>query len=158
MNPARRFPSRRVRTLGATLIELLVAVILLTLGLLPLLLALNKIYVYSFSMGTRAEAQLLAAEKLDELKEAGFLTIETDYIAGADSCVITEDTLVARTFYRVTKISYQKFTDNTTLVEASGADVPTDYLKIKSAVSWSQDTVVMVRTATALIAREGSFE
>ncbi|RMH56256.1 MAG: hypothetical protein D6679_10015 [Candidatus Hydrogenedentota bacterium] len=143
---------------GATLIEILVAVILLSLGLLPLLLALNRTVTNTYSLGTRSEALLLAAEKIDELRAEGFGEIEANILAGADSAVINEGALEEKPFFRTTEIIYQKDLGGMNLVDASPADVPTDYIKLKSTVRWLVENRPLERSVTALMAREGALE
>ncbi|MEK8022273.1 MAG: hypothetical protein AAB229_00530 [Candidatus Hydrogenedentota bacterium] len=149
---------RSQRTRGATIIELIVAVIILGVGLLPLVLALNKIYTNTYSLGTRGEAQLLAAEKIDELKSLGYLKIATDSLAGSDSVVYQDDAVVMKPFSRSTEISYIKYNGGTSFVDADSADVPTDYIQLKTEVRWATDTAVYSRNLTALLTKEGALE
>lgn len=149
---------RGSRVRAATLIELLVAVVILSLGLLPLLLALNRIYTHTYSLGTRSEAVLLAAEKLDELKSLGFLAIETDSMAGTDSIVINEGALSRKPFSRKTEISYEKAVSGTSFVDANPADAPTNYIKLKSTVSWQVESGLVERSLTAMMTRDGTLE
>jgi Tfp pilus assembly protein PilV len=148
---------RMSRFRGATLVELLVAVIILSVGLLPLVLAMNKIFTNTYSMGTRSEAQLLAAEKVDELKSYGFATLEDEYLAGADSVVLTEDTAAMKPYVRTTLITYQKAKDST-FVDVVAADTATNYIKMKTTVMWATDTSSYSRSLTAMVTREGALE
>ncbi len=149
----------RRRAAGATLLELIIALVLLAVGLLPLLLAMNRITVDTYALGTRSEAQLLAGEKIDELKERGFLGVETDYLPpGADSATIDDGALPQKPYSRRTVIRYQKSAGTTGFVDATPADVPTDYLKIRTTVSWTVEGKPVTRAVSAMITREGSFE
>jgi hypothetical protein len=150
--------ARRGRS-GATIIEVLVAVVILVLGLLPLLLALNNVYVDTYRLGTRSEAQLLAAEKIDELKSEGFLGVEIDYLSGTDSALLNDSDLPQRPYSRITEISYQKEASPSGFVDADSADVPTDYIRLRTTVSWTTaDSGPLERTLTAMMTRDGSLE
>lgn len=143
---------------GATLIELIVALVVLTAGLLPLLLALNRIYINSYKLGVRSEATLLAAERIDDLKSQGFLAIEMNTLAGKDSALINEGALSQKPYFRVTELRYQKSLTGADFVDAGPSDIPTDYIKLTSTVSWFSDYRLLNRTLTTMMTRQGSFD
>lgn len=143
---------------GATIIELLVAVIILAVGLLPLVLALNRIYTDAYRLGTRAEAQLLAAEKIDEFKADGFLDVSTDTLGTKVSVTVDEGALSRKPYYRSTTVTYQKYDGVAAFTDAATGDSATDYIKVQTTVSWKGDTTVFYRTVTGLLTKEGAFE
>ncbi len=153
-----RGANRRRHSVGATLIELIVALVLLTVGLLPLLLSMNRIFMDTYALGTRSEAQLLCAEKIDLLKAGGFLELEIDHLNGSDTALIDDGVLPGTPYTRQTILTYQKQASASSFVDASPADVPTDFIKITTTVTWSVQNRPVDRSLTTMVTREGSFE
>lgn len=150
---------RRARGLkGATLIELLVALVMLAIGLLPLLLAMNKVFIGTLAAGTRSEALLLAAERVDQLKAEGFLGLELSYLAGNESTVINDGALSTRPYSRQVQLVYQHMASSSSFVDATPAQVPTDFIKVTATVNWAVEGRTATRSVTTLMAREGGFE
>ena len=143
---------------GATLIELFVALALLAFGLLPLLLALNNVHVNTVKMGNRAEAQRLAAERIDALKALGFKAVETDLLAGAATVTLDEGALDIKQYRRITVLQHQKAVTSATFVDAAVGDLPTDYIRITATVEWETDSGASGRTISALMTRDGALE
>jgi prepilin-type N-terminal cleavage/methylation domain-containing protein len=143
---------------GATLVELLVAIVILAVGLLPLLLAMNNVYVNTVRIGSRIEAQHLAAARLDELKAMGFKAIEMNLLAGQASVTIDEGALAVKPYRRGTTIVHQRKVTDAQFVDAVLANLPTDYIRLTTTVTWGTDTGTQKRSLTALVTRDGALE
>lgn len=143
---------------GATMIELVVALVMLAIGLLPLLLAMNKIFMGTLASGTRSEALLLAAERVDQIKAEGFVGLELSYLAGNESTIINDGALSTRPYSRQVQLVYQHMATSTSFVDATPAQIPTDFIKVTATVNWSIEGRSATRSVTTLLAREGGFE
>lgn len=143
---------------GATLVEAIVALLILAIGLLPLLLALNRLYTGAYRLGVRATAQSLAAERIDQLKAEGYLAVAATYLNGVDSAVIREDTATTWPYVRVTTIVYQKPDSGLSFMDVTATDSPTDYIRLTARVTRQTDSGVFERSLTAMLTREGMLE
>ncbi|MEW5692520.1 MAG: prepilin-type N-terminal cleavage/methylation domain-containing protein [Candidatus Hydrogenedentota bacterium] len=140
---------------GFSLIELLIALSILALGLLPIVLALNRLEMNTFHIGTVACSSHLAAEKLEELRSYGFSKIEADSLAYNLSASFDEGKLPGSIYSRKTFIRYQKQNANGSLSDAALADIPTDFIKIETVVCWTVEKNTRSETVVCVITRHG---
>lgn len=152
--------SRKMKSeAGLSLIELLVALIILAAGIVPILISLGSMKLKVVESGAFSEAVRFAGEKVDSLRFSGFAALESSYLGGGTqvSGTVENDTeIVKGKYYRTTTVRYMKQNGDGSLSPAAAADIPTNFIKLESVVRWAIKGVDRSDTVSSVLARTGS--